>query len=124
MSAGQQAFWLTDQSGCTDFKEAAGIGIGTPKRATLRVAADGRLHLHALTVYLTTASVSMVNGQPSANLDKQVCRGDLSFVPEAGKTYGVIHDSLLGAACELRVTDQATGAPPPTLAAEPACERP
>lgn len=111
---------------CTDTSgtgRLAAMLTYTTLRKAATVDAGQRLYLAAgLHGYGVTSSPPRGPGTfydgPGMYLVQGTCLNLLSFVPQPQHDYEIVQEEIGARACELRVVDRGTGAPPPDLAKE------
>jgi hypothetical protein len=118
---------------CTDSSGSgrlAAMLTYTAPHKTATVDAGQRLYLAAgLHDYGVTNSPPRGPGTfydgPGLYLVQGTCLNLVSFIPQSQHEYQVVQEEIGARACELRVVDRSTGAPPPDLAKEnpSACPR-
>ena len=109
--AAVQKYALAPDEACDNLKLGASFTWTSKGKAVVTTPGDVLTYIFAMTQYLHTSSVSMINGSPSANVTDDVCREAVSFTPEAGHAYTVKQITTFRVAgCAVEITDTSTGA--------------
>lgn len=99
--SGSQSYFLARTPRCADEKLIATVLWTTSADATVRIPVGRPVAIRAATTYY--------GGQPWS------CGTSISFTPQAGHNYEIVHIAPYQGACALRIMDKTQGAPAPQI---------
>jgi hypothetical protein len=120
---GSQRFDIAFSAKCDKWTMASMLSLVSSNHQKVPIAAGERIFIRGVTDYLVASNVQAVVGGVAWKSTEKICVSTVSFVPEPGKQYDVTAIAPLGGACDVTVTDKATGASAPTyeVATAPPC---